>query len=468
MTPGGSFNRRAFLRGGGIALALPWLASLAPRSARGQSQLRRRFLPITFPNGSAEWWLPTGTGSGAAWQLSPILAPLAPLKERVLVLSNVENYTCFGESTSVEPSHGLLPGAQLTCVDSRVVRETLGVNEANGVSVDQVLAQALPQETLFASLQVGLSTWDSYCDGQPCSLGRSVSWRTETEPLYKVIDPVALWSTLTGIAVDQPYHPRQREIDASVLDAVLGSAQGIEHKLDSSDRRRFERFLQRVRDVEQRVKDYAAACSPPARPGLSVPGTGFGGNSDVYNRQQHAELINELIAFAFECDLTRVISYMLDDARSEFVYDHVEKRSFEAGGSTALYPPQTCSNFAGAQTAGEANDGFASINYWLTQTVASLCEKLAAIPEGEGSVLDNTVIYYGSYMHGGNHSPVDLPTVLIGGGPLLKPDQHLLYSEIPLRDVFFTLLNGCFELGLPSFGSSVRGLPNQLLEELLP
>jgi hypothetical protein len=126
-----------------VALALPWLESLAPDVARAQLPPGpRRFLPIFFPNGSANYWRPTGEGQGAAWKLSPILQPFERLKSKLTVLTNMENYSVFHQdSPSVEPSHGRAPGAFLACVDGSRVREELGVAEANGISVDQILAQ---------------------------------------------------------------------------------------------------------------------------------------------------------------------------------------------------------------------------------------------------------------------------------------------------------------------------------------
>ncbi|HTA89923.1 MAG TPA: DUF1552 domain-containing protein, partial [Polyangiaceae bacterium] len=132
-------NRRTVLRGAGVALTLPWLASLAPRAASAQAvSYPKRFLPIFFPNGSAEFWTPANTGSGDAWALSPILEPLSAVKSKMIVLSNMENYTPFQVLAGVatlNPSHGQCPGAFLACVDANVVRAQLNVQQANGISV---------------------------------------------------------------------------------------------------------------------------------------------------------------------------------------------------------------------------------------------------------------------------------------------------------------------------------------------
>ncbi|HEY3667645.1 MAG TPA: DUF1552 domain-containing protein, partial [Polyangiaceae bacterium] len=225
------------LRGAGVALSLPWLESLAPRVLRARTtDIRRRFLPIYLPNGSHDFWLPASAGSGDAWQLSSILKPFgASLKSKLNVLGNLENGSVFNSDGTphVEPSHGRLSGAWLTCVDAAAVRAQLGLDEANGISVDQVLAQhdAFKGKTPLASLQVGLSTPLGSCDGEPCSSNRSVSWAGPTQPMYTAVDPLAVFNQLVA-ATPQPDPTGAAAIEAqkrlsrnkSVLDAVLENA----------------------------------------------------------------------------------------------------------------------------------------------------------------------------------------------------------------------------------------------------
>jgi Protein of unknown function (DUF1552) len=456
-----------------VLITLPWLESLAPRTASGApAPLPRRFLPIFFPCGVADYWTPSATGAGAAWQLSPILEPLRPLKDQLIVLTDVENYTCIqADNPSVEPE-ARDTGAFLTCVDARKIRDAKRLMDANGISVDQVLAQALAPPTRFESLQLGLSTVQGYCDGQPCSLSRSISWKSETEPLYKQIDPQAVWDLLfTG--PDAPPDPSTKDVDSSVLDAVLDSARGLDQKLGASDRQRLDEFLTKVRATEQKLNaPIMPGCRAPARPQLSASEGLKNGDMTAsgvpYDRGEHSKLMSELILLAFQCDATRIISYMLDDARSEFSYDHVAKRSFDANGSTA--GAGVCGNFNGASHSGGLSNDFASINWWLTSQVADLCQKLAATPEGDGSMIDNTFVLYASSMHGTSLNAANLPLLLVGGKAGLKTDQHIAYGDKPpaLRDVYFTLLNACFGANQTSFGASVLNVPNRLMTELLP
>jgi hypothetical protein len=184
-----------------------------------------------------------------------------------------------------------------------------------------------------------------------------------------------------------------------------------------------------------------------------------------YDKGLHADAMNELIAMAFECDVTRVISYMLEDERSEFTYDNVEQRTFTA--TTSSPKGGSCGEYHVAQHAGD--DQFPSITWWNVGKVAELCRKLDAIEEAPGvSVLDNCVVFLGSCMHGSNHEANQLPAVLIGGGNLgLKNDQHLALDQRPLRDLYFTLLNDIYELGVSDFGQNLTNAPPARIDELL-
>jgi hypothetical protein len=480
-------SRRALLRGAGVALTLPWLDSLAPELARAQAATYpKRFLPIFFPNGSANYWRPGNAGQGAGWTLSPILQPFEKLKSKLTVLTNMENYSCFRpDSPSVEPSHGRQPGAFLACVDGTLVKDKLKVAEANGISADQVIAQHASMAGLSAlpSMQVGLSTWYSYCDGKPCSISRSISWSSETKPMYKLVDPLEVFNQIVGAAgptqpptTGDPELERRVALNKSVLDAVLENASRTRSRLGSSDQKKMDEFLESVRSVEKRVTKVSSgmggkACAPIGRPTLTAAPNSPQRTTATYDKGTHADVMNDLIVMAFQCDVTRVISYMLEDERSEYVYDHVPKRKFSATGSAP--GTGTCGNYHGAQHAGDVNDDFSTISWWNAGKAAALCEKLDAIEDGPGvSVLDNSVVVYASCMHGGNHQANELPVAIIGsGGGKLKTDQHVVFpatpGDRPMRDLYFTIMNTCFGLGVTSFGVNTKGAPNQLIREII-
>jgi hypothetical protein len=476
-------NRRTLLRGAGVALALPWLESLAPKLARGQAlAFPKRFIPIFFPNGTAHFWRPANPGIANGWQLSPILQPFEQLKSKVTVLSNVENYSpAQADNPDVEPSHGRDPGLFLSCVDARLVREQLKSKDANGTTVDQVIAQHAnySSQTALASLQVGLSTIESYCDGQPCSLSRSISWKSPTEPLYKEVDPLKVFDAIVAASgggggdAPDPEREKLRLLNKSVLDAVLENANRTKALLGKGDQTRMDQFLTSVRETEKAATAVSGGmqmagtmCNTIDAPTLKAS-YGMANAAGGYNKGAHVDVMNELLVMALACDATRIISYMLEDERSEFVYDHVPRRAFTANGSGA--GSGTCGNYHGSQHGGDSNNDFATINWWQSSKVAELCSKMNAITEGEGTLLDNSLVFYASCMHGGNHHTDDLPVALIGGGGgVFKTDQHVLFAqELPLRDLYFTIMNSYFELGVASFGVSTKGAQNQLVTEIL-
>ncbi|HVU51485.1 MAG TPA: DUF1552 domain-containing protein [Polyangia bacterium] len=442
-------TRRTFLRASGVALALPWLESLSTRSAHGASGLgRKRFVSMNFPNGVSDFWKPQGTGAGDAWQLSPILEPLAPLKNQVTVLSDVGNYSPW--NGHVEPSHANLYGGFLTCIKAS------GPMDANrGISVDQVIANGIGAATPLPSLQVGLSTLDSYTDGLPAAHSRSVSWAAPDKPLYKLVDPQQVFDKLFNVAT--PPRPDTSAADKSILDQVLGQAQALQPALSKSDRARVDEFLTSVRAVEQNIAAMAMAptCMSGARPAESysvamVP--------PDYNRDTHANIMIDLVTLALQCDLTRVVTFMLDDARSDFVYSFLTARDFTATGSTPSASPMPLGGLHGLSASGDSNSPWATINYWFVQKLVRLCQKLQAIQDGTGgSVLDQSVVWFGTEMHGGNHDGLDLPVLYVGsGGGRLVTGQHIDFLSKPLGEdlasVYFTFINKVFDLGAESFG----------------
>lgn len=468
-----ALSRRTVLRGAGVALTLPWLESLQPREARAQAvKARLRFLPIYLPSGAPPRWRPPATGSGDAWALSSVLEPLSALKRSVTVLSGMENGSAFNAdgSASVEPSHGRQSGAWLTCVDAREVSTQLGAQDANGISADQVIAQsaAFQGATQLESLQVGLSTTESFCDGSPCSHSRNVSWKTPILPLYKSVDPQEVFDHLLGAGAGQATEEaiKRRAARKSVLDAVKDSAGVVRPKLNAHDQQRMDAFLESVRSIEQRIDagpTVVRNCDVPPGQFLRVTGM-HRQNSETYNKGAHADAMNDLIALAFQCDLTRVISYMLEDERSEFTCDHIPRRKF--GDLTSTLDAGVCGEWHGAQL-GE-RDQYASIVHWNVGKVAELCQRLANLDDGDGrSVLDNSVVFMGACM---NHDfrCANLPALLVGGGGgALKGDQHLDLVNRPMRDLYFTLMNSVLGLNETTFGVNRTGAPLKPISELL-
>jgi len=471
-------SRRAVLRGAGVALTLPWLESLVRPASAQVLSTPKRFVAIYLPNGAPDLWRPSAAGAGSAWQLSSVLAPLAALKSKLTVISGLENGSAFNPSGSaaVEPSSSRMPGAWLTCVDAAVIRKKLGLADkadANGVSVDQVMAAhaAFAGKTPLPSLQIGLTSWHSSCDTGACSTMRSVSWQTETKPLYKTVDPSLLFDQLMGVwpGPGGTTPASRRAARQSVLDAVQESAGVARARLSASDKLRMDEFLDSVRSVEQRlVSSENRGCAlPPSNPNFpSVDGASIQRNTGGYDRNVHFDLMNELLALALQCDRTRIASYMLEDERSEFVYDFVPRRTFTA--LTSAPSTGFCREWYAEGQSGNPDD-YASIVHYHLGKVAAFCQRLDGMIEDNGlSVLDNSVIFLGACMHGSDHAADRLPAFVVGsGGGSLKTDQHRVFTKRPLRDFYFTLMNGVFDLGVADFGVNATGAPISLLPELL-
>lgn len=482
-----SFSRRTILRGAGVALSLPWLESLAPRVARAQDVVRKRYIPIYLPNGASENWQPTRAGMGAAWELSGPLQPLEAFKAKMTVLTGLENGSSFNAngSTSVEPSHGRQGGAWLTSIDPGVVRQQLGVAEANRISIDQTIAKDPKANggTPIKSLQVGLSTTNSNCDGHPCSNSRTISWNEMGRPMYKSVDPLEVFGQLAGVTKPitpttptgpDPAVQKRIALNKSVLDAVIENATRTHTRLGTGDRAKLDEFLTHVRAVEKKATTMSTgmgglACMPLAKPtfGPVLPASARS-NTATYNKGTHADVMNDLIAMAFQCDATRIISYMLEDERSEFTYNHVMKRTFTATGSTQA--TGTCGEYHNNGQHGPQAD-FAAITWWNASKVAELCKKLDAVKEGDKTILDNTVIMFGAAMHGSNHSCGMLPMTLIGrGGGRLKTDQHVVFPKRWLRDVHVTVMKEVFGMsgpGVDDFGIQRADNPAAVIREIL-
>jgi hypothetical protein len=448
----GWLSRRNVLRGAGVALALPWLESLAPRAARAQAvPPRRSFVAMYFPCGVADFWRPTATGTGNAWTLSPILEPLAPLKPFVNVLSSVGNYGPFGGH--IEPSHGNLTGAVLSCTKpTRDPANPLGTTSFGGVSVDQVIAKAIGNRTKLDSLQVGLSTLDSSPDGVPAAFSRSISWRSPTEPLYKLVSPQAVFDRIVSSS-DGAFAPR-RAADKSVLDYVLGHAATVKGQLGRSDRARLDQFLTSVRGLETDIQSAVlSGCAAVPRPTETFD---VGNVPPGYDRGKHADLMIDLVVMALQCDVTRVVSFMLDDSRSDFVYNFLAERHFTPTTSTPGTAP--CGSLHGLTAAGNTNNGWATINRWFVEKLARLCGKLQAIPDGSATLLDSTAVWFGSEMHGGNHDGLDLPIVTVGGGGgRLRTNQSIDFATTArqterLANLHLTFIRSVFDLPDQTFG----------------
>ena len=495
-------SRRHLLRGAGVALALPWLEAMSSSGgARAATPApTKRFVPIYLPNGASTlWWRTTGSGAGNAWQLSPLLAPFEPLKQKMLMLRQLGNFTWRSDLLTmspawttyrerndfcgvckmpsgafVVPSHSRDPSALLNCIDGDAYRRSRNVDIAtspmNGETVDQLLARSLPRETALSSMQLGLLNGTGALDERHSAMSRNLSWSREGTALGKDIEPAAVFDKLvaTGIGQDMTdpgalaEAERRRALDLSALDSLADSTSELQQRLGKSDRERLDQFLTGVRELELKTRDVvppAPSCEVGSRPG------------NVSDQTARFRAMNDLIVMALECDVTRIITYMLDNSRSDLVYSWVPRRDYERDGvevggtSTAYHESQ--------HHTGTSPD-FASITRWHIEGVADLLQKMDAVQEPSGgSLLDNSLVVFASDMHHGDHAAFDLPFLLFGsGGGTFRQNELVALPETiedirQLRDVYFTVLNDYFNLNVASFGNDLRGIANRRIDEIL-
>jgi hypothetical protein len=478
------------LRGASVALALPFLESVAPRTLRAQSTAAKRFIPIYMPGGASDFWA-VSTGSGADFQMASLLAPFEALREKLLLVKNLGNYTWrrdlldlsdppwyeyisrddlgtqMPKAAYILPSHSRQASAYMACTDGDRVRDDLGLppttDPTNSVTADQVIAETLG----LYSMQIGLINGTGAFDGRHSAMSQNMSWSSAGTALGKDVEPANVFDKIIQAgAGSQPMDPaeaeRRRALDLSALDALSQSAESLKLRLNPGDQARLDQYLTGVRDLETRVADITqqsagASCDPQAPPTVTAP-------------LERAQAMNDLIVTALECDVSRVISYMLDNSRSDLTYDWVERRDFEAGG---VVPSGTAGSYHASQHGGLHNTDFASICHWMINVVADLATKMDAVPDGEGTLLDNSLIMFSSDMHHGDHAAWDLPMALLGsGGGTFRQGEHIVLTEDvadarQMRDFLFTIMNGYFDLGVTAFGEDARGVPNALIEEIL-
>jgi hypothetical protein len=418
-------SRRRFLGGAASLVALPWLASLAPRSASARVASPRRFIAFYVPNGiRMDAWTPSTTGPEYA--LTPILSPLSSIRQKVLVLSGLANAPAHPDGPG---DHAAGTAGFLTC---RHVVKTDGAGIRNGISVDQAAAQALGRATRIASLQYGIDSGSGVgnCDsGYSCAYVRNISWASESQPLPKLTSPEAAFSSLFDGAdrsLSAAERARRRRDRSSVLDYVRGEAQGLSHALSISDRLKLDEYLTGVRELERRVQGAdLVTCVAPSEPASSL------------RYPEHVRLMLDLIVLALKCDATRIVSFMLGNGGSTRSYDFL---GVHGGHHDISHHQKRTENL----------DKLQIIDTWEVAQFAYLLKSMDAVDEGDGTLLDHSAVFFSSEIEDGDtHSHYNLP-VLVGGGlgGAIPTGTHLRTPyNAPLGGLFLTLLAG---LGVPA------------------
>lgn len=426
-----------------MALSLPWLASWQGRGLAGVVTPPRRCGFLYFPNGAAmQHWVPETTGADFA--LPSSLEPLAAVRERVLVISGLDKRHSRQGDGHYAKTANFLTGMP--------VAKTTGAElSSGGVSVDQLIARGLRGRTPLPSLELSTEPVVSGVDsnvGFTRLYGGHISWESATRPVAREIDPRLVYERLfgEGSGAVAARGPRSRRLRGNLLDHVLEDARDVRQRLSRDDRHKMEEFLDAVRAVEQRLEHVASADRPPPDPaalGATAP-AGIPGDP-----REHVGLMLDMIVLAFRSDSTRVASFMFANDVSGRNFSFLEGVS---GGHHEI------SHHEGK---GEKIEQYARITRWHVEQFAGLVARLAAIPEGEGSLLDSTILLCGSSMSDGNaHDPDNLPILLAGGGGgTLLGGRHLAYEgERPLCDLHLAIARR-MGVAAEEFGDSTGPLP---------
>ncbi len=442
-----TISRRTLLKGLGVSIALPMLEGMVPAVASA-SQTAARVVPpkrlafVYVPNGvNVTAWNPTSLGSN--YTLSQTLQPLAPFRSEMLVLSGL---TCDkarpngdGPGDHARAMAAFLTGAQ--------PRKTNGADIRAGISVDQMAAQRVGSATRFPSLEIGCEggRQAGNCDsGYSCAYSSNLAWRSANTPVPKEVNPGLVFDRLFGTSnrseTDQA-RARREHYNQSILDFVSEDANQLMGRLGSSDQRRMDEYLTSLREIERRIT--SANPTPPAANGMRRP-TGM--PSDY---RQHLRLMGDLLVLAFQADLTRVATFVFANEGSNRNYriinvaDGHHDLSHHGRDTTKLQKIQ-------------------SINQFHIEQFAYMLDKMKRVREGDGTMLDNCMIVYGSGNGDGNrHNHDELPVLLVGkGGGTLNSGRHVRYPRnTPICNLYVELLD---RMGarVTSFGDSNGRLPN--------
>ncbi len=429
-----SLPRRTVVRGLGVSLALPLLDSMVPAFAAGSPNPVRRFQAVYVPNGMAmEYWSPAKEGSN--FELTPILEPLAPFRNQMLVLSGLRanwNYIHAGASGS------FLTG---TTRGGRTEVEIIA-----DVSMDQILARKFGKETQLASLELSMDAPNNAgaCTGNlSCVYTHTISWRSPTQPLPMEYNPRVVFERLFGDSGSTERAAREARLrqNRSILDSVSAKLADLKREIGPQDRVKIDEYTEAVRDVERRVRKAETQSSlelPVMEQPQGVPAA----------FEEHLTLMFDLQLLALRSDLTRVITFMVGKEQSARPYPQI--------GVPEAHHPLSHHNNQPALIA-----HMSKINRYHAELFGKYLAKLRATPDGDGSLLDHMTILYGSGISNSTqHSGDNLPILVLGGGAgRLKGGRHIRYPDKPTMANLLVTLMDKLDVPVERLGGSTGKLP---------
>jgi hypothetical protein len=412
-------GRRTFLRGLGATVALPLLDAMVPAFASNVKQSPRLGF-VYVPHGMVmSRFTPDAVGAG--FELKDIAKPLEPYRNRLNIVSRLHHRAA--DSTAV---HSLSPTTWLSGVRPK---PTQGVDAFAGVTADQIAAQAIGQDTLLPSMEIATEDQSGLigaCDRDyGCIYMNTLSWRTPTTPMPMEINPRKVFERMFGQGDKVETRLKRRSEDRSILDAVTGQAADLQRDLGAHDRQTVDNYLEGVREIERRLSRAETQIDQNAD--LVIPEAPAG---IPFEYEDHVRTMFDLLTLAYRADITRVFTFMM--ARE------VSNRTYTQVGVTEGHHA-----VSHHQNRPEKLEWCARIQTYHLGLFAEFLAKLDATPDGDGSLLDNTILMYGSNMSNSNaHDHYPLPVVTVGGGRgRLKGGQHIMAEEhTPMTNLLVTLL----------------------------
>ena len=398
-----SLPRRTFLRGAGAALALPLLDAMVPAFTavvKTAANPQRRLGFVYIPHGVImDQWTPARAGAGV--ELTTILTPLEPFRDSLVVVSNLTR----AEANS---NHAVSSACWLTGVSPR---RTDGPDFRAGTSIDQIVAKQIGQDTTFPSLELATEDFTGLlgaCDpGYSCAYMNTLNWQSPTSPLPMEINPRVVFERMFGGGSTPEERLGRMRTDRSILDFISDDLRELEVGLGTRDRGRLGEYLAHVREIERRIQRAEQQANTQA----DVPPQPVGVPESY---EEHVELMFDLLALAYQADLTRVFTFMMAREVSQRTYPNL-----------GVTEPHHSISHHGNRPA--AIEGHTKVNVYHVQLFARFLERLRAMPDGDGSILDHSLIVYGSGMSDGNgHTGAPLPTLVVGRGiDRVKGDRHI-------------------------------------------
>ena len=436
--------RRTILRGAGATLALPLLDAMVPAAtalAQTAAAAKPRFVGCFVPHGIAPgYWVPDKVGTGFTFPFC--FTPLEPFRDYVTILSGLH-------SRSAEPPPGVTGAdhwvaSAFLCANKP--KKTAGADVYNGTTIDQIIARKIGQDTLIPSMQLAVEdpgANSSNCgEGYSCTYTNTISWTSPTEPLPMELNPQVVFERMFGDGSTPEERSARRMRDRSILDSLRGSLLRLRTSVPSSDRARLDKYAEDVREIERRLQ-IAMKASTVAPADMSVP-VGVPQSFD-----EHIKLQFDLLALAFQADITRVGTLLFARDLTGRTYPESESPTLGFhGGSHHGEDPKRIAEFS-------------KINAYHVKMLAHLVDTLAKTQDGEGTLLDRSLVLYGSNMGNPNqHLHYDVPHVLVGGANgRLKGGRHLAYPTraVPTGNLLVSVLEK-FDIRQDTIGDSTGRL----------